>query len=69
MGGTVARNLQGAGIVHDDPHWFWSDQFDERIEMSGFATSWDQTVIRGSITPPVRCVPAQRRWLPTFSMN
>lgn len=49
MGETVARNLMGAQIVHDDPHWFWSDQYDVEIQMSGFATSWDQTVIRGSV--------------------
>jgi 3-phenylpropionate/trans-cinnamate dioxygenase ferredoxin reductase subunit len=49
MGETVARNLLGANEVHDDPHWFWSDQYDEQIQMSGFAASWDQTVIRGSV--------------------
>jgi 3-phenylpropionate/trans-cinnamate dioxygenase ferredoxin reductase subunit len=49
MGETVARNIQGAGDVHEDPHWFWSDQYDEQIQMSGFAMTWDETVIRGSI--------------------
>jgi 3-phenylpropionate/trans-cinnamate dioxygenase ferredoxin reductase subunit len=49
MGETVARNLLGAGQIHDDPHWFWSDQYDEQVQMSGFAMSWDQTVIRGSM--------------------
>ena len=28
MGETAARNMLGAGRVHDDPHWFWSDQYD-----------------------------------------
>jgi 3-phenylpropionate/trans-cinnamate dioxygenase ferredoxin reductase subunit len=71
MGETVARNLLGAREVHDDPHWFWSDQYDEQIQMSGFATSWDQTVIRGSV--PDRTFAAfllrEGQLLSTFSMN
>jgi 3-phenylpropionate/trans-cinnamate dioxygenase ferredoxin reductase subunit len=49
MGATAARNMLGQGEVFDDPHWFWSDQYDAEIEMSGFATSWDEVVLRGSI--------------------
>lgn len=49
MGETVARNLLGAGEVFDDPHWFWSDQYDSQLQMAGFATSWDEMVIRGSL--------------------
>ena len=28
MGVAAARNVLGAGEVFDDPHWFWSDQYD-----------------------------------------
>ena len=49
MGATAARNMLGRGEVFDDPHWFWSDQYDAEIQMSGFATSWDEMVFRGSI--------------------
>ncbi len=49
MGEVAARNLLGAGEVFDDPHWFWSDQYDSQIQMAGFATEWDQTVIRGGV--------------------
>jgi 3-phenylpropionate/trans-cinnamate dioxygenase ferredoxin reductase component len=49
MGQHVARNLLGAGAVFDDPHWFWSDQYDANIQMAGFATEWDDMVVRGSI--------------------
>jgi 3-phenylpropionate/trans-cinnamate dioxygenase ferredoxin reductase subunit len=49
MGDVVARNLLGAGEVFDDPHWFWSDQYDVNIQMAGFAATWDDIVIRGSI--------------------
>jgi 3-phenylpropionate/trans-cinnamate dioxygenase ferredoxin reductase component len=49
MGETVARNMLGAGHVFDDPHWFWSDQYDAQIQMAGFAPTWDRMVIRGSL--------------------
>lgn len=49
MGETVARNMLGAGEVFDDPHWFWSDQYDVQIQMAGFAPTWDRMVVRGSL--------------------
>ncbi len=49
MGETAALNILGARRVFDDPHWFWSDQYDSQIQVSGFATEWDQVVIRGSV--------------------
>ncbi len=49
MGETAAQNMLGAGEVFDDAHWFWSDQYDARIQMSGFATEWNDMVVRGSI--------------------
>jgi 3-phenylpropionate/trans-cinnamate dioxygenase ferredoxin reductase subunit len=71
MGETVARNIQGAGEVHDDPHWFWSDQYDEQIQMSGFAMTWDETVIRGSIEDRsfAAFLLREGQLLSTFSMN
>ena len=49
MGPAAARNMLGAGVPFDDPHWFWSDQFDMNLQMAGFALSWDELVIRGSL--------------------
>ena len=49
MGETVARNMLGARVVFDDPHWFWSDQYDVQIQMAGFAPTWDRMVVRGSL--------------------
>ncbi len=49
MGETVARNMLGAGHVFDNPHWFWSDQYDVQIQMAGFAPTWDRMVVRGSL--------------------
>jgi 3-phenylpropionate/trans-cinnamate dioxygenase ferredoxin reductase component len=49
MGQTAARNMLGAGAVSDDPHWFWSDQYDSQIQMAGHAPTWASMVIRGSL--------------------
>jgi 3-phenylpropionate/trans-cinnamate dioxygenase ferredoxin reductase component len=71
MGEHVARNLLGTPTVFDDAHWFWSDQYDAEIQMAGFATEWDDTVVRGSIED--RSFSAfllkDGRLLSTFSMN
>jgi 3-phenylpropionate/trans-cinnamate dioxygenase ferredoxin reductase component len=47
MGVTAAKNMLGAGIVHDDPHWFWSDQYGSNLQVSGIETEWDRRIIRG----------------------
>ena len=49
MGETVAHNMLGEERVFDDPHWFWSDQYDVQIQMAGFAPTWDTMVVRGSL--------------------
>lgn len=49
MGQAAARNMLGAGAVFDDPHWFWSDQYNSQIQMAGFAPTWDRMVVRGSV--------------------
>ncbi|GIU98732.1 MAG: ferredoxin [Actinomycetota bacterium] len=49
MGETAARNLLGAGEIFDDPHWFWSDQYDSQLQVAGVATAWDRMVVRGSL--------------------
>ena len=41
--------MLGSSEVFDDPHWFWSDQYDSKIEMAGYAPTWDRMVIRGSL--------------------
>jgi len=48
-GEHVARSMLGKTDVFDDPHWFWSDQFDSTVEVAGFAPSWDRMVLRGSL--------------------
>jgi len=49
MGEAAARNMLGADKPYDDPHWFWSDQYDANLQVSGFAPKWDERVVRGSL--------------------
>lgn len=71
MGEHVAKGILGSDAVFDDAHWFWSDQYDAEIQMSGFATAWDQTVIRGSIEERsfVAFLLKEGQLLSVFSMN
>ena len=41
--------MLGSADVFDDPHWFWSDQYDSKVEMAGFAPTWDRMIVRGSL--------------------
>jgi 3-phenylpropionate/trans-cinnamate dioxygenase ferredoxin reductase component len=49
MGEHVAHSMLGKAEVFDDPHWFWSDQYESKVEMAGIAPTWDRMVVRGSI--------------------
>ncbi|HEY1329913.1 MAG TPA: FAD-dependent oxidoreductase [Actinomycetota bacterium] len=49
MGAAAARNMMGADEPFDDPHWFWSDQYDYNLQYVGFAARWDEIVLRGSL--------------------
>jgi 3-phenylpropionate/trans-cinnamate dioxygenase ferredoxin reductase subunit len=71
MGEHAARGLLGDVRPFDDPHWFWSDQYDANIQMSGFAMTWDQVVIRGSVDERsfAAFLLERGRLLSTFTMN
>lgn len=71
MGETAARNILGADEVFDDAHWFWSDQYDADIQMAGFAITWDEMVVRGSLEDRsfAAFLLKEGQLLSTFSMN
>jgi 3-phenylpropionate/trans-cinnamate dioxygenase ferredoxin reductase component len=48
MGEHAARAMLGSDEAFEDPHWFWSDQWDHQIQMAGVAVGGDM-VVRGSI--------------------
>jgi 3-phenylpropionate/trans-cinnamate dioxygenase ferredoxin reductase component len=47
-GAAAARNMMGKPERYDDPHWFWSDQYDHNLQYAGDAARWDEIVVRGS---------------------
>tara|TARA_B100001939_G_scaffold347890_1_gene371163 strand:- start:3943 stop:5514 length:1572 start_codon:yes stop_codon:yes gene_type:complete len=49
QGAVAAKNMMGIRTVYDDPHWFWSDQYDHNLQYAGYADKWDDIVIRGSL--------------------
>jgi 3-phenylpropionate/trans-cinnamate dioxygenase ferredoxin reductase component len=46
---AAARNILGQKVAYDDPHWFWSDQYDVSLQYAGHASAWDEIVVRGSV--------------------
>jgi 3-phenylpropionate/trans-cinnamate dioxygenase ferredoxin reductase component len=43
----VAARLTGDDKVYDGQPWFWSDQGDDKLQIAGLTTGYDQVVIRG----------------------
>jgi 3-phenylpropionate/trans-cinnamate dioxygenase ferredoxin reductase subunit len=55
MGEHVAQAMLGSEEAFDDPHWFWSDQYDSKIEMAGYAPTWERMIVRGSLEDRTFC--------------
>ena len=51
---AVARVMCGARTPHAETPWFWSDQYDLNLQMTGLASAWDRLVFRGD--------PAERKF-------
>ena len=49
QGKTVAAAILGNAEPFDDVPWFWSDQYDLKLQMNGIARAGDQVVIRGDM--------------------
>ena len=43
----VAARLTGDGKTYDGLPWFWSDQGDDKLQIAGLTTGYDQVVVRG----------------------
>lgn len=48
QGTAAAAAMLGDGEPYDDPHWFWSDQYQHNLQSVGIAGRYDQAVRRGS---------------------
>jgi len=44
----AARAMVGQPKAYDELPWFWSDQYELKLQMAGLSTGHDQLVIRGS---------------------
>jgi len=45
---AVAKNLMGAGEAYVPKPWFWSDQYDVKLQIAGLNTGYDRVVVRDS---------------------
>jgi len=50
QGAAVARIMLGSADPYAYVHTFWSDQYEHKIEYVGHAATWDDFVVRGSMT-------------------
>ncbi len=48
---TAAAAIAGTQKPHESMPWFWSDQYDVKLQIAGLSTGFDRCVIRG--TPAV----------------
>lgn len=46
MGELVAENMLGAGKDYQPKPWFWSDQYDAKLQIAGLNTGHDRVVLR-----------------------
>lgn len=46
----AAANICGKNIPYDSISWFWSDQFNIKLQTAGISTGYDSIVHRGDIT-------------------
>lgn len=44
---TAAAGMCGKEAVHAHVPWFWSDQYDLKLQIAGLSQGYDQTVLRG----------------------
>ena len=50
---VVAENLMGAAKDYVAKPWFWSDQYDVKLQITGLNTGYDRVVTRGAAPGPV----------------
>jgi 3-phenylpropionate/trans-cinnamate dioxygenase ferredoxin reductase subunit len=47
---AAAATLAGLRVPNDAVPWFWSDQYDLKLQIAGLSTGYDEYVVRGDIT-------------------
>jgi 3-phenylpropionate/trans-cinnamate dioxygenase ferredoxin reductase subunit len=46
---TAASNICGEELHYAQVPWFWSDQYDLKLQIAGLSQDYDEVVIRGSV--------------------
>lgn len=47
---TAAKSIMGTDVPYNAVPWFWSNQYDLRLQTAGLLTGHDQTLVRGDPT-------------------
>ena len=48
---AVAANMLGADIGYEPKPWFWSDQYDVKLQIAGLNTGYDKVIVRQGDKP------------------
>jgi 3-phenylpropionate/trans-cinnamate dioxygenase ferredoxin reductase subunit len=51
QGEAVAAAMLGAGEGYEARPWFWSDQYDVKLQIAGLNAGWERTVVRPGVRP------------------
>lgn len=53
---TAAANVCGEDVRYADIPWFWSDQYDLKLQIAGLSQGYDQAIMRGGSERSFTCV-------------
>ena len=54
QGNVAASNIAGQTLAYNAVPWFWSDQFDLKLQIAGLNIGYDQVVVRQGANPASR---------------
>ncbi|WP_439136994.1 NAD(P)/FAD-dependent oxidoreductase [Roseicyclus sp.] len=66
---TVAENILGAEVPYQPQPWFWSDQYDVKLQIAGLNTGYDRVVVRDGGAARSHWYYADDRLLAVDAMN
>jgi 3-phenylpropionate/trans-cinnamate dioxygenase ferredoxin reductase subunit len=53
---AAAQTLMGAEIAYDPTPWFWSDQYDVKLQIAGLSHGYDRIIVRPGARPGAQSV-------------
>jgi 3-phenylpropionate/trans-cinnamate dioxygenase ferredoxin reductase component len=51
---TVARNMLGQNVAYEPKPWFWSDQYDCKLQIAGLNLGYDAVHVKQGAAPSIR---------------